>query len=118
MGFNEHTNICTYRVKADRREQFLPLLEKHWPTLRDHGLATETPALCFEARVAAKPGHDETGTTFVEVFSWTRSDGPELAHQTPAVMAIWEPMGALVEERDGRPAMEFPSFVPLNFGYS
>ena len=31
-----------------------------------------------------------------------------LAHESPEVMAIWEPMGALCEERDGRPSMEVP----------
>jgi len=34
-------------------------------------------------------------------------------HMSPEVMAVWEPMGALVEERDGRKAMEFPHVQPL-----
>jgi hypothetical protein len=113
MAWNEHTNICTYRVKAGARDEFIALLRKHWPALRAAGLATDTPALHFEAT----PGsgrHDEAGTTFVEIFSWSRADAPQIAHNTPAVMAVWEPMGALVEERDGRPAMEFPNYRPLN----
>jgi hypothetical protein len=115
MAWNEHTNICTYRVKAGAREQFLALLRKHWPALRAAGLATDTPALHFEAK-AGGGRHDETGTTFVEIFSWSRADAPDLAHRMPAVMAVWEPMGALVEERDGRPAMEFPTYRPLDLG--
>lgn len=114
MSWNEHTNICTYRVKAGAREEFLGLLEKHWPTLHQHGLATDTPAIHFEAKVGGDP-HKESATTFVEIFSWSRADGPGIAHNTPAVMAIWEPMGALVEERDGRPSMEFPAYTPISF---
>ena len=76
-------------------------------------LATDTPAIFFEAEVGGDSRHNETGTTFVEIFSWARPDGPNLAHEMPAVMAIWEPMGALVEDRDGRPGMEFPCYRPL-----
>jgi hypothetical protein len=114
MTWNEHTNICTYRVKSGAREQFIALLRKHWPTLRAAGLATDTPALHFEADVGGDSRHNESGTTFVEIFSWSRPDAPQLAHNTPAIMAVWEPMGALVEARDGRPGMEFPSYRPLN----
>ncbi len=114
MDWNEYTNICTYRVKAGARDQFVELLRNHWPTLHKSGLASDTPAIFFEAEVGDENRHNETGTTFVEIFSWSRPDGPQLAHQMPAVMAVWEPMGGLVEERDGRPGMEFPRFLPLN----
>jgi hypothetical protein len=114
MAWNEHTNICIYRVKAGARDAFIALLRKHWPALRAAGLATDTPALHFEAQIGGDSRHNETGTTFVEIFSWSRPDAPDIAHNTPAIMAVWEPMGALVEERDGRPAMEFPTYRPLN----
>src|SRR5215468_4229813 len=102
MTWNEYTNICTYRVKPGARDRFIELLRKHWP------------ALHFEAEVGGQGRHNESGTTFVEIFSWSRPDAPQLAHNTPAVMAVWEPMGPLVEARDGRPAMEFPSYRPLD----
>jgi hypothetical protein len=113
MAWNEYTNICTYRVKPGARERFIELLRRHWPALRDAGLATDTPALHFEAEIGDGP-HNESGTTFVEIFSWSRADAPRIAHTTPVIMAVWEPMGALVEERDGRPGMEFPNYRPLN----
>jgi hypothetical protein len=111
--WNDHTNICTYRVKPGAREQFIGLLRRHWPTLRDAGLATDTPALHFEAQVGGGR-HNETGTTFVEIFSWTSGQSADLAHRMPEVMAVWEPMGALVEARDGHPGMEFPNFRHLD----
>ena len=114
MTWNEHTNICTYRVKPGARDKFIALLRKHWPALRAAGLATDTPALHFEATVGGDNRHNETGTTFVEIFSWSGPEASQLAHNSPAVMAVWEPMGALVESRDGRPGMEFPSYRPLN----
>lgn len=116
MTWNQEVNICTYRVKAGARDEFVELLKRHWPALRQAGLATDTPAMHFEYVPTSKSSrHGESGITFVEIFSWLRPDGPNLAHQTPEVMAIWEPMGGLVEERDGRPSMEFPNYQPIHF---
>ena len=81
-SWNEYTNICTYRVKPGAREQFIELLRRHWPTLRAAGLATETPALHFEAGVGGDNRHNGSGTTFVEIFSWSSPDAAEIAHQT------------------------------------
>lgn len=114
MNWNQHTNICTYRVKPGAREKFIALLRKHWPALRAAGLVNDTPALHFEAEVKGNGQNDQTGATFVEIFSWSRPDALQLVHNTPAVMALWEPMGALVEARDGRPGMEFPNCRPLD----
>lgn len=115
MSWNEHTVICTYRVREEARDEFIELLKKHWPALRSQGLVTDTPPLCFEAH-AGGDDHNERGPTFVEIFSWAGPESAGLAHQLPAVMAVWEKMGGLVEARDGRPAMEFPHFQPLNLG--
>jgi hypothetical protein len=112
VTWSDTTSICTYRVRPGAREAFIELLRRHWPALHKAGLATDTPALHFEAHVGGDR-HNESGTTFLEIFSWSRPDGPDLAHRMPEVMAVWEPMGALVEERDGRPAMEFPTYNPL-----
>jgi hypothetical protein len=112
MRWNEHTVICTYRVREDAREQFIALLRKHWATLHEAGLVTDTPAIHFESVPSDDP-HDEKGPTFVEIFSWKGSESAGLAHQMPEVMAVWEPMGGLVESRGGRPPMEFPHFRAL-----
>jgi hypothetical protein len=112
MAWNEHSVICTYRVRADRREAFVDLLERHWPALHAAGLVSDTPAVHFEAVPSDDP-HGEKGPTFVEIFSWANAEAPGVAHRMPEVMAIWEPMGGMVEARDGRPAMEFPLFRPL-----
>ena len=46
----EATVICTYRVRKGQEEAFQVLLDRHWPTLRDLGLATEEPAQAFLGR--------------------------------------------------------------------
>lgn len=84
--------LCTYRVKDGKEVDFLRLLEKHWPTLREVGLATDEAARVLRST-------DKAGkAVFIEMFSWKDATSPEVAHQTPEVMSVWEPMGALVEE--------------------
>jgi hypothetical protein len=104
--------ICTYRVKEGDEGRFVELLERHWPTLHGQGLVTDEPARAFR-------GKDESGKTyFVELFEWKDISAAETAHQTPAVMAVWEPMGALVEARLGRPPMEFPHFEQVRLDHA
>jgi quinol monooxygenase YgiN len=102
------TVICTYRVKEGKEEAFVELLKKHWPTLNRLGLVSGDNPQFFR-------GVDQSNKTyFVEIFSWKDAKAPETAHHSPEVMSVWEPMGALVEERLGRPPMEFPHVKPLS----
>ena len=95
--------LCTYRVVPGEEAAFEALLAKHWPTLRAQGLVTERRPQAYRG----------AGPTYHELFEWKDGRAPEVAHQSPEVMAIWEPMGALCEARDGRPAMEFPHVEPV-----
>lgn len=96
------TVMCRYRVKRDHEGEFRKLLEHHWPKLRELGMVTDAPSLLFR-------GLDTNGEPFfVEIFDWKSADLPAKAHEHPEVMAIWEPMDALCESRDGLPNMEFP----------
>ena len=61
-------------------------------------------------------GADESGGTFfVEILTWRDRESPNRAHEIPAVMAVWEPMGMCCEARLGRPAMEFPEVTAVSF---
>ncbi len=96
------TVICHYRVKARREAEFLGLLQRHWPTLLRLGTVTGEPSQIYR-------GADEKGRPmFWEIFHWKSAAAFERAHQHPEVLAIWEPMDALCEAREGRPNMEFP----------
>lgn len=95
------TVMCTYRVQAGK-EAFMKLLSRHWRPLHRLGLATDDRPLVFKGM---DPGNKPY---FVEIFVWRDGNAPNTAHMNPEVMAVWEPMGALVEERDGEKSIEFP----------
>jgi len=99
-------NHCTYRIKPGKEDEFLGLLEKHWPTLRKAGLATSEPAQVLRAKTR------DGKTVFYELFSWTDENGPRIAHETPAIMQVWEPMGALCDD------MEFNSYEPVKMSFA
>ena len=96
------TVICHYRVKPGKEKEFEGLLKRHWPTLRRLGTVTDEPSQVYRGRDA------KDRPMFWEIFHWKSAAAFEKAHSHPEVLAIWEPMDALCEPRDGRPNMEFP----------
>jgi hypothetical protein len=101
----KETVICTYRVRTGAEDPFADLLRRHWPTLRALEVVTDEPAQLFRSVGLGPPA-------FVEIFTWA-DGGFARAREHPDVLAIWEPMEQLCEEREGRPAMEFPHFQSL-----
>jgi hypothetical protein len=105
------TVICHYRVRSGQEQAFEALLERHWPALRRLGLATAEPSRVYR-------GADEKGRPlFWEIFSWSSDDAAGRAHSHPEVAAIWEPMDALCESREGQRNMEFPHVEPVRFAW-
>jgi hypothetical protein len=99
--------ICHYRVIAGKESAFEELLGKHWSTLNALGFATDDKPQKYK-------GEEGDGQPiYFEIFDWC-DGGIERAHEHPDVMAIWEPMDQLCEERDGKPNIEFPHVVSLN----
>ncbi len=93
--------ICHYRVARGNESSFERLLKQHWPVLRKLGLVTEIPPVHYK-------GEEQDGEPiYFEIFDWIEG-GSDRAHEHPEVMAIWEPMDVLCEERHGKPNMEFP----------
>lgn len=101
------TVIGTFRVRAEAEAEFAALLRQHWPTLSDLGFVTGEPSLIYRS-VEGPP-------TYVEIFTWA-ADGYEHAREHPAVLAIWGPMDALLEERDGQPKWDFPHYQRVATG--
>ena len=99
-------NHCTYRIKPGKEAEFLGYLEKHWPTLVKAGLATDEPATVLRCTTKDK------SVVFVELFAWKTAQGPRIAHETPEVMQVWEPMGALCTD------MEFNEYEPVKMAYA
>lgn len=97
-----HTVFATYRVQAAREEAFFELLREHYPTLKRLGLVTDEIPIIYR-------GTEGDGRPIVfEIFTWTDEKAPKVAHESPEVARVWEAMGTMVEERDGKPMFEFP----------
>ena len=68
-------------------------MKKHEPALRKVGLVTEEPFKVWKAF------NIRTGeSSIVEMFTWKDGTASDVAHQTPEVMAVWEPMGPVLED--------------------
>jgi hypothetical protein len=87
------TNLVTYIPKAGKEAELLALVKKHEPALRKVGLVTNEPFRLWK-------GYDirKQRELFIEYFVWKDGNASDLAHQTPEVMAVWEPMGPVLEE--------------------
>ena len=84
--------LVTYLPKKGRDKELLALIKKHGPALKKVGLITKAPVRLWRAT------DKRTGeVSFVEMFQWTDAEASTLAHQTPEVMAVWEPMGPVLE---------------------
>lgn len=103
---SQETVICTYRVRSEAESRFLEILDRHWAMLRELEFVTSERSLVF--RSLDKP-------TYVEIFTWVEG-GFAQAHEHPDVLALWEAMDHLLEERDGRPKWEFPHFTKVSIG--
>ena len=62
---------------------FLTLLSKHYPVLKRLGLVTDEIPIIYRG-VEDRGG----GPVVFEVFTWKDAEAPNIAHQTPDVMAI------------------------------
>jgi hypothetical protein len=87
------SNIVTYVPKQGKEEELLALVKKHEPALRKVGLASPEPFRVWKAYDIRKQR-----VAFIEFFQWKDGTSSDVAHQTPEVMAVWEPMGPILEE--------------------
>ena len=88
------TCLCIYRVKAGEEPAFRALLAKHWPTLDKLGLVTKAPVKIHRSVDRQKR------VCYIEVFTWVNAAAPDICHKTPAVMQVWEPMGAILDSME------------------
>lgn len=95
VGAGPVSMLVRYTPRPGQEDALIALVRDHWPTLRTLGLATATPAQLFR-------GVDKrtSRVSVFEMFEWTDAGSSETAHQTPEVMAVWEPMGPLLEDMD------------------
>lgn len=99
--------ICSYRPKDGQANQLAALLQRHVPTLREQGLASDLPAHHMRA----------ADGTVLELFEWLSQDHSRQAQSNPVVQKLWGefalvcdfvPLADLAEAK--RP---FAHFTPL-----
>jgi hypothetical protein len=89
----------TYMPKKGKEKELMELVKKHYPVLKKAGLATSDPAQVYQAT-----DHRTGRVYFIEIYSWVDENAPRIAHQMPEVMAVWEPMGNIMEGYNGSPS--------------
>ena len=87
------TMLVTYVPKKGHEAELKTLIEKHVPVLAKTGLVTDEPARVWRA-TDKRSGE----VYFVELFSWKDGEASSIAHQSPEVMAVWEPMGPILQD--------------------
>ena len=93
------TMLCTYRAKPGKAAELRALVEKHGPALRQSGLISDEPVKVWQATDKRDHGRVECDPVyFVETFQWRDGEASSVAHQTPEIMSVWEPMGPLLAE--------------------
>ena len=86
-------NIVTYTPKKGKEAELLALVKRHEPALRKVGFVTNEPFRIWKAFDVRKEQQ-----CFIEFFEWRDGKASDLAHQTPEIMAVWEPMTPLLED--------------------
>ena len=86
-------NMVTYVPKKGKEAELLALVKRHEPALRQVGLVTAEPFKVWRAFDIRKQR-----VAFFEYFHWKDGRSADVAHETPEVMAVWEPMGPVLED--------------------
>lgn len=105
------TVICRFTVKPDREKDFLKFLARDWPNLLRLGLATKDEPTVYRQV-------DETGgPVYFQIFTWASEEAVGRAHTMPEVMASWNAVDALTEERGGHRKCEFPHVETVSMNW-
>jgi quinol monooxygenase YgiN len=89
--------LVIYRPRPGAESALEALVRNHLPTLKSLDLLGSGKSAAYRAE--DKRSH---AICFVEIFDWKDARASDVAHQTPEVMAIWEPMGPLLENLEIR----------------
>ena len=91
----------TYHVQSGKLDEFLAALGEHYPAGRKLGIVLADPHLILA-------GKEDGGRPIViEILTWRDADAPDnVTRKYPTVRAIWDRLNALVEKRDGKPAID------------
>ena len=91
----------TYHVQSGKLDEFLAVLGEHYPAGRKLGIVLAEPHLILSGK------EDGGHPVVIEILTWRDADAPDnVTRKYPTVRAIWDRLNALVEKRDGKPAID------------
>ncbi len=85
-------SLARYRVKPERVNEFLEVIDRHWVTLRERELVTDR-----EVEILLGPERDSGRPIVVEISEWVDGDAATRIDTHPLVSGVWESMGPLCE---------------------
>ncbi len=89
----------TYHAKAGSEAALEKVILRQWQVARKMNLFNPAPHVLVRGMEAGNK------TFFAEVAEWRDENIPD--HAPPEIQEIWKEMRGLVEQRDGRPGIEF-----------
>lgn len=98
LVIESETVMATFHVVAGKEADFQQVLAREWEAYMKGKLVFDQPDVVVRGKEA------DGKTYFVHIFTWVSRSTPD--HPPASVMSVWQSMGPLVEERNGRPAME------------
>jgi hypothetical protein len=101
----------TYHVQSGKLNEFLAVLGEHYPAGRKLGMVLAEPHLILAGK------EDGGHPVVIEILTWRDADAPDnVAKKYPSVQAIWDRLNALVEKRDGKPAIDIDEMEIVSRG--
>jgi hypothetical protein len=101
----------TYHVQSGKLDEFLAVLRQHYPAGRKLGIVLAEPHLVLAGK------EDGGRPVVIEILTWRDADAPDnVAKKYPTVQAIWDRLNALVEKRDGKPAIDIDEMEIVSRG--
>lgn len=79
--------VAAFKPRPGQAEALLKVVEKHWRVLQSQGLVSARPRYAMQA----------ADGTILEVFEWASAEAISLAHENPAVQALWAEFEAACE---------------------
>lgn len=98
------TVLVTYQARPGADAALASVIEKHWNVARKMNLV-------LPHHVVVRGG-EEGKRYFVEIFTWRDGSIPDFAPDE--ITRLWSEMNRLVEDRDGRPGIDFSPVTVLN----
>jgi hypothetical protein len=109
-GLPETVHV-TYHVQSGKLDEFLAVLRQHYPAGRKLGIVLAEPHIILAGK------EDGGHAVVIEILTWRDADAPDsVTKKYPSVRAIWDRLNALVEKRDGKPAIDIDEMEIVSRG--